>query len=251
MAEATLSDLAAMREREAAAAAFEVGRISASMKQVAQKFTDVYAPLQDDTRFFMQTIHGIIDEVRSRCGVIVEVACGAAPVATLLAKAAPDAAVFASDVSVTALAAARLVTRRSRAPVQLARMSLLAAFRPGSVDLALILPPYLASTRKSVEELTAVAAADGTVEMLADADWIFLGGPQGTSLLEQLVDEDLGRVLSPEGFALVCVGNGMSMETVGEAIERASSGAFEASVVDRSGEEGHETTIIRIERCNA
>ena len=99
-------DLAVMREREKAAATFETNRIAVSMQHVAEAFSDVYAPLQDDTRFLMETITNQIDEIRSRCGVVVEVCCGAAPCATLLAKLLPACSVHACDISVSALAAA-------------------------------------------------------------------------------------------------------------------------------------------------
>ena len=53
---ASLEDLAAMREREAAAAAAETARIAVSMRRVANEYKDVYAPLQDDTLLLMQTL---------------------------------------------------------------------------------------------------------------------------------------------------------------------------------------------------
>ena len=94
-----------------------------------------------------------------------------------------------------------------------------------------------------------MAAAGGSSDCLADADWVFLGGADGTELLERFIYEDLGRVLTADGFAVVCVGCGMAVATVEDVVERASCGAFVACVADKTDDE--QTTIYRIERSAA
>ena len=245
---ANLDDLEALRRREAAAAAYETSRISLSMKDVAHNYDDVYAPLQDDSRFLMNTLVTLLSEVRYRCFTVVEVCCGAAPNATLMARLLPESVVFACDVSVSALEAARSVVDGSHASVHLSRMALLSAFRPHSVDLVIALPPYVASTRMTAADAAAVAVAGGTSSCLADAEWVFLGGAEGTDVVECLVRDDLCRVLSPTGFALVCVGIDHDAQKIGAVVERASNGQLAASVESENAED--RCIVYRIERTS-
>ena len=129
-------------------------------------------------------------------------------------------------------------------------LPLLAAFRPSTVDLVVCLPPYVASARVSVAEATSLAVNGGTGSMLADAGWVFMGGPQGTEVVESLVRDDLHRVLSPHGVALMCLGNDHDAATIGGVVERASGGKLAACVAGRKVEEGASVvTVFRIERC--
>ena len=251
----SLAELAALREREAAAAAAAISRIAFSFKGVAEEYKDVYAPLQDDTRLLMQTLVDNLAEL-SCCSVVVEACCGAGPCATLLAKLLPEAAVFACDISATALAAARRVADDSHAQVHLSRMSMLDGVRTGAVDLVVVLPPYVASARKSVADAAAPATAVGdgpAASCLADADWVFLGGASGTELVAACVS-DLDRVLSPTGVAVMCIGNGHAAASIGQVVDEASGGKLMATVAAQTEEENEDapwsvTRIFRIERA--
>ena len=56
-------------------------------------------------------------------------------------------------------------------------------------------------------------------------------------------------MLSPEGFALVCIGHGVNNATIEAVVERASAGAFVASVAGKTEEEeATAVTVFRIER---
>ena len=247
---ASLEDLAAMREREAAAAAAETARIAVSMRRVANEYKDVYAPLQDDTLLLMQTLTANVDEIRSRCSIIVEVACGAAPPAVLLAKllGTGSAAIFATDLSSSAIAAASVVAAGSKASIELCRGELLSAFRAGRADLVVCLPPYVASKRMSTAD--AVAKESAGAKQLADAEWVFLGGSDGLEVLGRLA-ADLVRVLSKTGFAFICIGNGHDAHAVAKRVEDASHGMLMSSVEAQTDadKECEVVRVYRIERC--
>jgi hypothetical protein len=140
-----------------------------------------------------------VGEMRSP-GLLVEVGCGAAPSATLLSRLAPSAAVMGVDISLSAMRAARELTSASHAEVHLARMDLLAALRPASVDLLVFMPPYVPSTEAAfAEAMSSASSVETPVDSLEQAAWVWSGGPGGLAILERLVSRDLDRVLAERG----------------------------------------------------
>ena len=124
--------------------------------------------------------------------------------AVLLAKllGTGSAAIFATDLSSSAIAAASVVAAGSKASIELCRGELLSAFRAGRADLVVCLPPYVASKRMSTAD--AVAKESAGAKQLADAEWVFLGGSDGLEVLGRLA-ADLVRVLSKTGFAFIAL----------------------------------------------
>ena len=244
-AEVTLDDLEAMQQVERQKRHFELARICTAMQGAPARFPDVY-PLQDDSRFYMQALIDNIDEICacSNPSLAVEVGCGAAPSAALLSRLLPATATFAVDISTSALCAAEALM--SHAPLHLARMDLLAAFRSGMVDVLLFLPPYVPTSEDALlAQQVAAAAADQPVESLAAAAWNFGGGPSGLALLERFVAEELHRVLSDDGIAFILTPD---TDESPRMVERASCGALTATVAARHRDERQALCILRVEK---
>lgn len=150
MSAADAALLAQMQQQEQTRKATAIARVCASLKQTvacgnrtAGQFHDVY-PLQSDSRWFMQVLADRLDDIRFRePAVIVEVGCGASPAAALLARLLPEVAVFATDLSQTAMRASSVTARNTDTSLHLARVDLLSAWRDGTVDLLVFLPPYV------------------------------------------------------------------------------------------------------------
>lgn len=243
--------LAQMEERERQKAAAIMSRVCNSMLTVAGgKYPDVY-PLQDDSRFFMQTILDELDGLtRLEPALAVEVGCGAAPSGVLLSRLLPSTAVLGTDISLSAMGAAAENAANNKTVMHLARMDLLAGLRPGTVDLLVFLAPYVPTSGDKLTAASASAlAATQPVSGIFDATWLWAGGPNGTALVERFVRDDLERVLSPDGVALLLFS--ASSESVG-MIERASKGALTASVVARCNDptlgDKMRVCVVRVER---
>ena len=234
-----------------------VDEVFASMEALSPQHPDVY-PAQPDSRFLMQTVTNLLGELQSRQPVVaIEVGCGAAPCATLLSVLLPSVAVFATDISWTAVHAAQAVSSRHSARVHLSRGNLLSAFRDGMVDLVCFLPPYVPTSADALREAIGTAAAsDGTLEACLGskrpyelAPWTWAGGPSGTALLEAFVREDLVRVLAPRGIALILVGLLDQPERVVALIDEATGGALVTSVAAAGGDQHTESWFVfRVER---
>jgi methylase of polypeptide subunit release factors len=178
-----------------------------------------------------------VGEMRSP-GLLVEVGCGAAPSATLLSRLAPSAAVMGVDISLSAMRAARELTSASHAEVHLARMNLLAALRPASVDLLVFMPPYVPSTEAAfAEAMSSASSVETPVDSLEQAAWVWSGGPGGLAILERLVSRDLDRVLAEGGVFVCLVPAHDGGRSAAEAIKRACSGGFTARVIARHNED--------------
>lgn len=184
----TLSDEALLTkfqaaEREKASAI--LARVCNSMLLVSEnEFPDVY-PLQDDSRFFMQALLDELDDIKQRKpAVALEVGCGAAPSGVLLSRLLPDTAVLGTDLSISAMGAAARNARDNKADLQLARMDLLSALRPNTVDLAVFLPPYVPTTEEKLAAASKAAMSGAAAEVaqnVLDATWLWAGGPNGTA----------------------------------------------------------------------
>ena len=158
-----------------------------------------------------------------------------------------------TDISVTAMGAAAENAANNKSVIHLARMDLLAALRPRTVDLLVFLAPYVPTSGEKLKAATSSAlAAAQPVGGILDATWLWAGGPNGTALVERFVRDDLERVLSPEGVALILFST--SSESV-EMIERASNGALTASVVARCKDstlgDKMRVCVVRVERSSA
>ena len=170
-------------EREKASAI--LARVCNSMLLVSEnEFPDVY-PLQDDSRFFMQALLDELDDIKHRKpAVALEVGCGAAPSGVLLSRLLPDTVVLGTDLSISAMGAAARNARNNKADLQLARMDLLSALRPNTVDLAVFLPPYVPTTEEKLAAASNAAISGAAAEVaqnVLDATWLWAGGPNGTA----------------------------------------------------------------------
>lgn len=227
--------------------------VCAGMLRVAN---DVY-PLQDDSRFFMKCLVDALDDITSRKPAFaVEVGCGAAPSAVLLSRLlAPETAVLACDISTSAMIAASQNARHGKAALSLARMDLLAALRPGTVDLLVFLPPYVPTTAEVLSNATSAAIDDSDTvppaRSMVDAPWLWAGGPSGMALVERFVAQDLTRVLAPSGQGVAYLLFSAAQESV-EMIERASGGRLTATVVAQCNDpalgDKMRICVVRVER---
>ena len=245
--------LQALQEKERQKAAAMMARVCSTMLIVAGgNFPDVY-PLQEDSRFFMETLLEQLEDIQMlKPAVAAEVGCGAAPSGVLLSRLLPETVVFGCDISHTAIGAAAESAAKNKTRLHLARMDLLAAFRPRSVDLLVFLPPYVPTSAAKLEDALSMARAKtAACSGIAEATWLWAGGPNGTALVERFLEEDLPRILSSEGIAFVLFA--LASESV-DLIERKSNGMLTAKVVARCNDPDLggklRVCVLRIERSD-
>jgi release factor glutamine methyltransferase len=129
------------------------------------------------------------DHLEGRPGVVVDVGTGSGAIALAVAEAAPNAVVWATDVSSAAVELARLNARRAglRGGVTVRRGNLLDPF-PGTADVIVANLPYLPiGERQSYPEL----AAEPVSAVFAEGD--------GLGLVRRLV-ATARRRLSTDGL---------------------------------------------------
>jgi len=161
---------------------------------------DVYPPGEPDSTFFMDVLRSLPGPAAEHGAIVVEVACGAAPLLAALARRRSRGAYFGFDISASALCAAGETARRNAFAVQLARMDGLAALRPGSVDLLLFHPPWVPTSEAVLAD--GLAASGEARESVEAASWIWAGGPGGRVVLQRVL-ESLPRVLAKNGAAYI------------------------------------------------
>lgn len=169
-------------------------------------YPDVY-PVEPDTQFIMDTLQSEAAILRARRPmIVVEVGCGNAAVSVLLSRllgeTSQPAPIFATDISAAAVSASQETAASNRATLLLARMDLLTALRPGTVDLLVFHPPYVATTQDLLTKASSSTATQGRAADIAAASWTWAGGPRGRVVLDRLV-ADLHRLLSPSGAAFL------------------------------------------------
>ena len=207
-------------------------------------YPDVYPPSMPDTVFFLDVLRSLKDDIRP-CSVVLEVACGAAPLAAQCCLLHPMGAMatVASDVSASACQCASETASRNGIQMSVFRADMVAAFRPGLVDLLLCHPPYVPTTSDALEAATATAAAGGVCASVEAAAWTWAGGPGGCRLLERLIDA-LPTVLARDGFALVLwYETSLSEETFGLVAR-----GLRSHVVGERRVAGEFFCILRIDR---
>jgi release factor glutamine methyltransferase len=104
------------------------------------------------------------------------------------------------DISPSAMSASRETAYRHGVPLELARMNLLSALKPGTVDLLTFNPPYVPTTKAALD--AGLAAAGEACETIDAASWVWAGGPNGRVLHDRLV-ASLHALLSPNGVAFI------------------------------------------------
>ena len=125
-------------------------------------------------------------------------------------------------------------------------MDMLAAVRPGLVDLLLCHPPYVPTSSDALDAATASAAAGGVCASVEAAAWTWAGGPGGSRLLERLLDA-LPTILAPQGHALV-----LWYETVlSEETFRLAARGLRSRLISERRLGGEFFCILRIDRCDA
>lgn len=215
------------------------------LAHVSLRHPDVYPPHMPDTLFFLEILRDL--ELRT-CGsttVVCEVGCGAAPLATLLAMhLGSSAATLAFDLHSSACSAAAETAQCNNIVLQVARMDLVAAMRPGLIDLLLCHPPYVPT---SAVELETARASSGEAKASVEAAKVtWAGGPGGTRMLGALCDA-LPRVLSPDGFALVLW---FERELSSDAFGLEALGLCSTLLGERHAN-GETFCILRIERASS
>jgi release factor glutamine methyltransferase len=168
---------------------------------------DVYQPAEDSDLLARAAREQVAPGDR-----ILEVGTGSGYVAGSVAETAGS--VVASDVNPHACRQAR----ENYGPpadggVTVVRGDLTTTFRDGSFDVVLFNPPYLPTDADEERD-----------------DWMataLSGGESGRAVIDRFL-EDVGRVLDPEGFALVLVSSLAGVEAV---VETADGFGFSAAAV--------------------
>ena len=104
------------------------------LEHVARRHPDVYLPSMPDTQLLLDAVNAL--DLTPAPTVCLEVACGSAPLAAQLAlRLGSSAATLATDVSVSAMAAATETAQCNGVSLQIVRMDVVEALRPGLVDV--------------------------------------------------------------------------------------------------------------------
>ena len=86
-------------------------------------------------------------------------------------------------------------------------------------------------------------------QTLEAASWTWAGGPNGTSLLGAFVENDLVRVLSADGVALIAVGLLPGPDEIVELVDRGSRGELAAMPIATQDNHGRKEIVFRVVRC--
>ena len=212
------------------------------LAHVPLRYPDVYPPTMPDTIFFQETLSAV--EELSPTAVILEVACGAAPLAALLAKRQPRAYVLASDVSASACScAAETAARNGICSQQVCRLDLTLGLRPGLIDLLVCHPPYVPTSADVLNAATCEAAAGKMCKNVEAAAWTWAGGPGGTGLLDRLLSA-LPTILAPKGSALVL----WFEPSLAESFPRLEALGLRCSLVSERRLRSERFCVLRVER---
>ncbi len=151
---------------------------------------DVFIP-RPETEHVVETALRLAPEARS----IVDAGCGSGAIAVTLALEL-GRPVFATDLSLAALAIAAENARRLGAPVQFLACDLIFAFAAGSLDLVVSNPPYIPTTE-----------APGLPREVRDHEpsLALYAGPEGLDAYRRLAAE-AARVLRPGGWLIMELG---------------------------------------------
>lgn len=163
---------------------------------------DVLIP-RPETEHVVEVALARLGQGRSRAPLqIADVGTGSGCLALALASELPRARVFASDVSPRALAVARRNAARHGLAARIAfvQANLLAAFRPGSLDLIVSNPPYVAS-----KDAASLPREVGEHEPHA----ALFAGEDGVEIYPALIAEAAERLV-PSGVLVVELGYGAS-----------------------------------------
>jgi len=163
--------------------------------------TQVYQPAED-TRLLAEAA---VSEIEAPARVL-DVGTGSGYVAATVADET-GAEVTGSDLNPYA------VEQAADRGVSVVRSDLVSAFRDGAFDAVLFNPPYLPRDDDAERE-----------------DWMEValsGGEDGRAVVEPFLD-DVGRVLAPDGFALVLVS---TLTGVDEVVSYAGERGFSAVAV--------------------
>ena len=93
--------------------------------------------------------------------------------------------------------AAKETSRRNDTPLHLARMDLVSALRPGTIDVLTCHPPYVPTSSEQLDAAHAKAAVtSSSTECMEDAARTWAGGPNGRAVFDRMIDA-LPSALSP------------------------------------------------------
>jgi release factor glutamine methyltransferase len=131
-----------------------------------------------------------LEHIGDRPEVVVDVGTGSGAIAISIARAAPNATVWATDVSADAVALARLNAARSAVTVHLRRGHLLEPV-PGAIDVVVANLPYLPASERSLHP-----------DLGAEPDDAVFAAGDGLGPYRRLLDATVER-LSPGGLFVV------------------------------------------------
>ena len=182
--------------------------------------TTVYQPAED-SQLLAAAATDVVDG-----GTVLEVGTGSGWVASEVA-AQTGARVVGSDLNPHACRQAR------ERGVEAVRANLLDPFADRAFDAVLFNPPYLPTDPENEWD-----------------DWMetaLSGGESGRELIDPFLDS-VGRVLTPEGFALLLVS---SLAGYDEVVARAEENGFAVSTVREESYPFESLSILRLDYCQA
>jgi release factor glutamine methyltransferase len=177
--------------RRAAGAPFQYAVGRATFRMLTLEVDERVLIPRPETELLVETV---LNHSGGRQGAVVDVGTGSGAIALSLSLEGDYSRIVATDISEDALAVARrnfeLLGGRARAPVTFLNCNLLDAVDPGSMEVVVSNPPYVA--------LREAAGLPREVR-----DWeppvALFGGPEGMAVLRRLV-LDAGRVLRGGGL---------------------------------------------------
>ena len=154
----------------------------------SKDFERVYEP-SDDTFLLVDALAADAGELlRRNPAVCLEVGSGSGCVLAQLGLLLPHATLLGGDINRDACKATAATIAANRQGGDTVQMDLLAAMRPGTVDVLVFNPPYVPTSEEELAE--AIAAVD------ISAAWA--GGERGRRVLDRMLPM-VGTVLSPSG----------------------------------------------------
>eukprot|EP00741_Cyanophora_paradoxa_P002846 tig00000640_g2762.t1 len=197
---------------------------------------EYYDPAED-THLLLDALNEDAERIRSIEPLFcVEIGCGSGVVIVELAKIAPGAVRFATDINPAALAATQRLAADSGVPVELVRTDLVAALETrlrGRVDVLVFNPPYVPTESSEV----------GTPDI--SAAWA--GGFDGREVIDRLLPRLPALLADRALFYMVALQENRPKE-IAETMRRMG---FDSKVVLRRRAGGESLYVVRYSRTGA
>ncbi|MFB6132325.1 MAG: HemK2/MTQ2 family protein methyltransferase [Halanaeroarchaeum sp.] len=180
--------------------------------------TAVYQPAEDSALLAEVAVASVTED-----DLVLDVGTGSGFVGATM-REETGARVVGSDLN--PIACRRAASRG----VETVRANLVSPFRAGIFDVVTFNPPYLPADERIEEE-----------------DWMevaLTGGESGRAVIDPFLD-DVGRVLSSDGFVLVLVS---SLAGIDEVVERAGRRGFSSVVVSETSFPFETLVVLKLVR---